>query len=99
HSVTVDLGYVEKQPPQVLFHGTTTRFLDVILAEGLKKMNRHHVHLSADEQTAQLVGRRHGKPVVLTIGAGKMAADGFAFFQSENGVWLTDHVPAAYLRA
>ncbi|WP_019988798.1 RNA 2'-phosphotransferase [Rudanella lutea] len=97
HSVEVDLGYVQKQPPNFLFHGTATRFLDAILAEGLKKMDRHHVHLSVDEQTAYKVGSRHGKPVILTVKAGEMVADGHVFYQSENGVWLTDHVPTAYL--
>ncbi|OJW72695.1 MAG: RNA 2'-phosphotransferase [Spirosoma sp. 48-14] len=97
HSVEVDLGYIEKQPPQFLYHGTATRFLELIRAEGLKKMNRHHVHLSADEQTAFTVGSRHGKPIILTIKAGEMAATGYIFYQSENGVWLTDAVPATYI--
>ncbi|GAB4028913.1 RNA 2'-phosphotransferase [Spirosoma gilvum] len=97
HSVDVDLGYTEKQPPRFLYHGTATRFLDAIRAEGLKKMNRHHVHLSSDEQTAYAVGSRHGKPVILTIKAGEMATTGHAFYQSENGVWLTDTVPADYI--
>ena len=60
-------------------------------------MNRHHVHLSADEQTAFTVGSRHGKPIILTIKAGEMAAAGYIFYQSENGVWLTDAVPATYI--
>lgn len=97
HSVEMNLGYVQKQPPEFLYHGTATRFLDVILDDGLQKMNRHHVHLSSDEQTARSVGSRHGKPVVLTVKAGAMAADGHVFYQSENGVWLTDHVPVAYI--
>ena len=96
HSVEVDLGYVEKVPPLFLYHGTATRFLEAIKANGLKKMNRHHVHLSADKQTAINVGSRHGKPVVLVVRAGDMAAAGYAFYQSDNGVWLTDNVPAAY---
>ena len=97
HSIDVELGYTAKQPPQCLYHGTATRFLDIILKEGLKKMNRHHVHLSADEQTARTVGNRHGKPVVLLVQAGKMAENGHTFYQSDNGVWLTDHVPVSYL--
>lgn len=97
HSVNVNLGYSEKQPPKFLYHGTATRFLNTILAEGLKKMDRHHVHLSADEPTARTVGSRHGKPVVLTVKAEEMAADNFVFYQSENGVWLTEFVPVAYI--
>lgn len=97
HSVPVALGYVEKQPPQWLYHGTATRFLEAILQEGLQKMNRHHVHLSSDRETAEIVGRRHGKPVILTIKAQAMTTAGHVFYQSDNGVWLTDFVPVAYL--
>ncbi|MDB5243489.1 MAG: phosphotransferase KptA/Tpt1 [Spirosoma sp.] len=97
HSVAVDLGYLQQQPPQFLYHGTATQFLDLILVEGLKKMGRHHVHLSIDDQTARSVGSRHGRPVVLLVKAGDMAADGHVFYQTDNGVWLTNYVPVAYI--
>lgn len=97
HSVSIDLGYRPISPPQWLFHGTATRFIDSIREKGLIKGKRHHVHLSADLETATRVGGRHGKVVVLLVESKKMEADGFEFFQSENGVWLTDHVPLRYL--
>lgn len=97
HSVEVDLELTPTAPPAVLFHGTAHANLDAILADGLVKMRRHHVHLSKDVETAVRVGARHGKPVVLAVDAGKMSADGFAFLVSANGVWLVDAVPAAYL--
>lgn len=97
HSVEVELGYEPASPPPLLYHGTATRFAAAIRAEGLKKMARHHVHLSADDATARAVGQRHGKPVVLTIDAAAMAGHGFAFFRSANGVWLVDHVPARFI--
>jgi putative RNA 2'-phosphotransferase len=97
HSVAVDLAYTAITPPDELFHGTATRFLDSIRAEGLRPGSRQQVHLSSDKITAEAVGKRHGKPVVLIIAAGKMAADGYEFFQAENGVWLTNSVPAKYL--
>lgn len=97
HSVGVTLGYAPQPPPPVLYHGTATRFLAAIRAGGLTKQKRHHVHLSADPDTATQVGRRHGRPVVLTVRAADMAAAGYVFYQSDNGVWLTDHVPPAYL--
>lgn len=98
HSTEVDLQLKEVAPPEQLFHGTVERFLDAILVEGLKKMDRHDVHLSKDIQTATKVGERRGKPVILVIDSAKMAADGFTFRLSENGVWLTDHVPPQYIR-
>jgi putative RNA 2'-phosphotransferase len=98
HSTEVDLQLAEAQPPPELFHGTVSKFLDAIMADGLKKMNRHDVHLSKDVHTATKVGERRGKPVILIVDSARMAADGYKFRLSENGVWLTDHVPAKYLR-
>ncbi|MEL7169013.1 MAG: RNA 2'-phosphotransferase [Bacteroidota bacterium] len=97
HSVNIDLGLTPSEPPTVLYHGTARKNLDSIRAHGLVRRQRHHVHLSADTETATKVGQRHGKPVVLTVDAAQMNADGFTFYRSENGVWLTDAVPAAYL--
>src|SRR5579871_5169920 len=76
HSVEVDLQLQEKQPPEILFHGTAERFLASIMVEGLKKGKRHHVHLSRDTETARKVGARRGKPVILTVAAGKMQSEG-----------------------
>lgn len=98
HSIEVDLGYEEVVPPEVLYHGTAKRSLDSIRAKGLTKGNRHHVHLSPDPDTARNVGRRYGKPVVLAVDAGRMHADGYRFYLSANGVWLTDRVLPEYLR-
>jgi putative RNA 2'-phosphotransferase len=75
HSVEVELGYEAATPPHLLYHGTAMRFVEAIRAEGLKKMARHHVHLSADAVTAHAVGQRHGKPAVLVIDAAAMAAE------------------------
>jgi putative RNA 2'-phosphotransferase len=97
HSVKVDLQLEEKEPPEVLYHGTVERFLASILAEGLKKGKRHHVHLSRDTETARKVGARRGKPVILQVDAGPMHRHGFRFFLSANGVWLTDTVPTEFL--
>ena len=93
----VDLGLVPVEPPAVLYHGTTRAALAAVVAEGLRPMERHHVHLSGDRDTAVAVGRRHGAPFVLVVDSGAMHADGHHFFRSVNGVWLTGHVPSRYL--
>ncbi len=98
HSVEVDLGYVATAPPDLLFHGTVERFMPSIRAHGLVRGKRHHVHLSATRDTAIVVGRRRGKPVILELDAAAMSREGHAFFRSDNGVWLTEHVPARFLR-
>lgn len=97
HSVEVDLGLPPVTPPELLYHGTTERFLEPIRRTGLEKRARQHVHLSIDEPTAVKVGQRHGRPVVLTVRAGAMAAAGFTFYRAANGVWLTERVPPEYL--
>jgi putative RNA 2'-phosphotransferase len=97
HSVEVDLQLEEKEPPDFLYHGTVERFLASIMAEGLNKGKRHHVHLSKDVDTARKVGARRGKPIILQVDAGRMHSQGFHFFLSANGVWLTDSVPAVFL--
>lgn len=97
HSAAVDLDLAPAAPPATLFHGTGAGSRDAVRAGGLLKMRRHHVHLSADRDTAVRVGRRHGAPVVFAVDAAGMTAAGFAFFVSANGVWLTDHVPPAFL--
>jgi putative RNA 2'-phosphotransferase len=98
HSVEVDLGLVAVEPPELLYHGTVARFLESIREKGLVRGNRHHVHLSADRETATRVGQRRGRPVVLVVGAGRMQRDGYEFFRSDNGVWLTESVPSIYLQ-
>lgn len=96
HSIKVDLQLMAKEPPTILYHGTATRFLGSILKEGLKAGQRQHVHLSSDIETVKEVGRRYGKPVILTIDSKQMHQDGHRFFISENHVWLTDSVPNQY---
>jgi putative RNA 2'-phosphotransferase len=97
HSVAVQLNLPEQEPPDVLFHGTVERFLTSIQENGLHRRNRQHVHLSGDEETAQKVGLRRGKPIILKVHAKRMHMGGHTFYLSENGVWLTDHVPVDYL--
>ncbi len=97
HSLTLDLQLEALEPPEQLYHGTATRFLDSILEQGLLKGERHHVHLSLQKETAQQVGGRHGKPVVLKIDSGEMHKKGYVFYRSENMVWLTDQVPAEFI--
>lgn len=97
HSVQVELGLQSQTPPGALYHGTATRFLDSIRQQGLLRGERHHVHLSANMDTAVAVGKRHGTVVVLTVKAAQMQQAGHVFFCSENGVWLTKHVPVEFL--
>jgi len=97
HSVAVNVEMKEIQPPNVLYHGTATRFWESIKNEGLTARNRLHVHLSADKETAVNVGKRHGKPIVLIINATQMYKDGFTFYLSENNVWLINTVPPKYI--
>ncbi|HYO92012.1 MAG TPA: RNA 2'-phosphotransferase [Pyrinomonadaceae bacterium] len=98
HSIEVDLQLDVRVPPPVLYHGTGARSVESILKDGLRKMARHHVHLSVDVETAIRVGARHGRPTVFEVDAAAMHSDGHEFYVSANGVWLVKSVPPKYLR-
>lgn len=97
HSIAVDVELKKMLPPDVLYHGTATRFMESIKTKGLKPMSRLYVHLSKDYDTALKVGKRHGEPVVIKVDAAGMCRDGADFYLSENGVWLTKYVDPGYL--
>lgn len=98
HSIDIDLALKPQQPPEFLYHGTAQNSVDSILEKGIEKRNRQHVHLSSDKETAEKVGMRHGKPVLLTVMTGKMHEDGIPFYLPENNVWLTDFVDPQYIK-
>lgn len=97
HSIEIDLALQPQQPPATLYHGTATRFVESIQAQGLLRGSRQHVHLSLEYATARKVGQRHGQPIVFVVRAQEMCAVGHTFYLSDNGVWLTEHVPAEFL--
>ena len=97
HSVEIDLALSPATPPELLFHGTATRFLASIRTQGLIPGSRQHVHLSHDAATARNVGQRHGRPAILTIAAQTMSTAGHLFYLSANQVWLTPHVPVEFI--
>ncbi len=98
HSVPVNLNLKSVKPPDALYHGTPRKSVDSIMKSGLNSGSRQHVHLSVDKETAVDVGtRRDSSPTILHIFSGQMFEDGHDFFVSENGVWLTNFVPAQYI--
>lgn len=97
HSIPVDVELEEKEPPEILYHGTGAKYVSSIDEQGLMPKSRLYVHLSSDEDTAKKVGQRHGKPVIYVVKSGKMFCDGYKFYKSVNGVWLTKEVPLSYL--
>ena len=102
HSIPVDVELKAVAPPRILYHGTAKKYIDSIMKDGLVPRSRLYVHLSLDIETAYNVGLRHGKKEseveILRIMASDMYEDGYEFFLSENGVWLTKEVPVKYLR-
>ena len=98
HSINVDVGLEVKQPPDILYHGTSSNYIYSIIKNGINSKNRMYVHLSGDIKTAIAVGKRHGNPVVLEINAKRMYKDGIKFYLSKNNVWLTKYVPSKYIK-
>ena len=97
HSVNVDVELEEVEPPEYLWHGTGEKYVKSIRETGLIPKSRLYVHMSDSYGTAILVGARHGKPMVFCVKSGQMYADGYKFYRSKNGVWLTKFVPTEYL--
>ena len=97
HSIPVDVELEKVVPPECLYHGTGVKYKESIDKQGLIPKSRLYVHLSSDVKTALTVGKRHGDPIVYTVISGKMHKDGYEFFKSVNGVWLTKSVPPQYL--
>ena len=97
HSIPVDVELKKLSPPEVLYHGSAVKYEEAIDDIGLIPKTRLYVHLSKDYDTAVKVGSRHGKPVIYKVYTGNMDKDGYEFFLSENGVWLTKSVPTKYL--
>ena len=98
HSIPVDVVLMQAMPPELLWHGTGEKYTASIEKIGLITKSRLYVHLSKDMDTAIAVGKRHGKPVVYQVSAGRMARAGYAFYLSANGVWLTKEVPTEFFQ-
>ena len=97
HSIPVDLELEPIEPPEYLWHGTGKKYKNSIEEIGLIPKSRRYVHLSGDIGTAMDVGKRHGEPCVYRVSSGEMHRNGFIFYRSVNGVWLTERVPVEYL--
>lgn len=98
HSIEMKIEKTPATPPRRLFHGTAPRTAAVIRREGLKPMNRQYVHLSADEETAQEVGRRKARdPEILTVRAAEAHEAGVSFYHGNEMVWLADRVPPEFI--
>ena len=100
HSFPVDLGLKQVTPETPLYHGTlTSTWKAFIKTHGLKRMSRQHVHLSGDVDTALMVAsRRKGETVILVVDTQKAVRMGVRFFIADNGVFLSDDIPATCLQ-
>jgi len=102
HSIKVDVELKATRPPKFLYHGTSPdSYEKIVKGGGLSKMRRLHVHMTDKLDIANDVGKRYSKrdkPVILMIDSAAMYTDGYKFYLSDNGVWLTDNVPLKYIR-
>jgi putative RNA 2'-phosphotransferase len=98
HSIRVDLQHEEIEPPEILYHGTATKYLDKIKEFGILHRGRQFVHLTEDKKVAAATGSRHGTPVVLQVSAKKMYDNSIVFYKAPNGIWLTKYVEKEYVK-
>lgn len=99
HSIELEDKPHPGMPPATLYHGTSQRFLPRIMEGGLQPVKRQFVHLSPDKRTAYEVGRRRDQaPVILVVDAHAAHESGVQFYPRGKGIWLSDPIPAAFLR-
>lgn len=99
HSIYVDLELEDYIPTSNIYHGTTTKKIELIKNSGkIIKMSRQFVHLTTNKTTAIKSGSRwrNEDPYIVEIDAVKMHQDGYKFYIAENGVILTNEVPSKY---
>lgn len=98
HSIPTVHYQKESIPETDLYHGTSEENAEKIMKSGfIKGMNRIQVHLSINKENALKIGKRHGKPCVFRIDTKAMIQDGFKFYESGDGVWLTGDIPTKYI--
>lgn len=99
HSIPMKIIKEEKEPPNILYHGTARRFIESIKENGLLPKPRQYVHLSEDIKTAEIVGKRHDdKPYILIIDAKQAWNEGIKFYHGNEKVWLADIIPSRYIK-
>jgi len=81
--------------PSCVLHGTYTRYMTQIMADGLRPMSRHHVHMFVEEGG---IGR-HNAEVLIHVDVAKAHAAGIEFLISENGVVLSTGSTAGVIPA
>lgn len=98
HSTPDRVAQVPALPPERLFHGTTPEAWGIIASDGLKPMARQFVHLSADIDTARMIGRRRcSEPVLIEVDTIAAAKSGVVFYHANDAVWLADPVAPEFL--
>lgn len=98
HSKSQGIKHTPKEPPTILYHGTTNHAYEAILREGLKPQSRQHVHLSTSKELAQSVGkRRDSNPLILRVNSLEAYRDGIVFFESQSGIWLAEYIATKYI--
>lgn len=85
-------------PPEFLYHGTLEKYVPAIREQGLLRHNLHFVHLSASRGYAEEAGTRRGRNAMVVVDALKAHSEGLQFFQASEEIWLTEFVPAKFLK-
>jgi putative RNA 2'-phosphotransferase len=99
HSVITKIKREQAIPPNILFHGTARKFVQSISRVGLIPKGRQQVHLSANIETAEIVGkRRDSVPAVFIVYSLQAHKDGIAFYSAADEIWLADCIPAKYIK-
>lgn len=96
-SVSSSSLYEFRKPDELplVVHGTYFRHLSSIRMNGLKRMNRNHIHFCYTdkiEPNSTISGFRQSAEVLIYINVPRAMADGIKFYRSENNVILSSGI-------
>jgi putative RNA 2'-phosphotransferase len=98
HSSRIRLNYPADDPPPLLYHGTTAETARRVAEEGLQPAGRALVHLSATEEEALSVGKRHTEsPVLIRVDTAAALRSGIGFHRATDLIWLCSSLPVDVL--
>ncbi len=82
------------QPVELCVHGTYTNCIDSIKKTGLNRMGRTHIHFATGfpSDSNVISGARSSANVFILLDMEKAMEDGIEFYNSSNGVILTEGV-------
>jgi putative RNA 2'-phosphotransferase len=99
HTIELKMNTSTIPPLDILYHGTSHKYIESIILHGLLKMQRQFVHLSIDIHTAMEIGKRKdSNPVIIKVDSNTAYKEGILFYKGSDKVWLSENILPKYLK-